>query len=158
MKKIVVYIVLCLAVMLSSCQPYIVGSQDIIEYSAGGYTVDIKKGQGMELFGADIISHTAGEIKFAAPVYKIGEYAFKDSNLEWIVLPEHVEKIEQGAFMSCEQLYRITLPASLKKIESRAFDFCYDLYKVHCEATTPPTIPEGLFDHCIDYYFNISSI
>ena len=159
MRKIVLSLAFCITMMFSSCQSYTVGVQDIIDYETkDNYKVDIKWSKEVELFGAKIIEHKydsfSGTIKFAAPVYKIGEYAFYDSNLKWIVLPEHVETIEAGAFMSCEQLYKITLPASLKKIESGAFDFCYDLCYVTCEATTPPTIPEGLFDDTY-YYFEI---
>ena len=53
---------------------------------------------------------------------KIGSYAFRDSGINAIQLPQNLKVIEYWAFNGCTQLKSITLPPHLEKIGERAFE------------------------------------
>jgi hypothetical protein len=57
---------------------------------------------------------------------EIGEYAFRNSGLETIVIPRSVEVIGKDAFRRCESLASVTLEAesNLRAGTSGAFDGC----------------------------------
>ena len=57
-------------------------------------------------------------------VRTLGKYSFAgcDDLLEEIVFPEGLEKIDEHAFYSCENIKKLVLPDSLKVIEENAFD------------------------------------
>ena len=58
-------------------------------------------------------------------VKNIEEGAFKNCDkLEYIKLPNGIERIGQDAFYGCRELQEISLPNSLKSIYPRAFAFC----------------------------------
>ena len=92
-------------------------------------------------------------------VREIGDCAFRQSNLERVVIPNSIEKIgraafaycinlesvtlskrlsiiKESAFEGCEALMSITIPKSVKTIANLAFCCCYGLTQI--------TIPEGV--------------
>lgn len=70
-----------------------------------------------------------------APVCEIGFYCFEaDNDLISVALPETVEIIGEGAFMSCPSLSQINMPLALSEIQRGAF--------VNCTSLTEMTIPE----------------
>lgn len=70
-------------------------------------------------------------------------------NLESIVIPEGIERIDEEAFVQCSKLKTVTLPSTLTEIGSSAFSSCSSLESVN--------IPDGVeiigsyaFSYCYD--------
>lgn len=76
-----------------------------------------------------------GILRFKAPVTEIDEYAFSNTNIKEIILPDCVETIHQGAFEACQLLSDVNLGASLKSIGS---------YSFYGTSLSSITLPEGL--------------
>ena len=60
----------------------------------------------------------------------IGQYAFKDSDVEYVKLPDSLIKIGQYAFLDAEALVSIKLPKNVSIIEEGAFRRCDNLRDV----------------------------
>lgn len=58
------------------------------------------------------------------PVTVIDEYAFHNTSIKKLVLPESLKVIKGRAFKKCYELKEITFPASLEVIEQSAFGIC----------------------------------
>ena len=69
-------------------------------------------------------------------VTTIGAYAFNDSDVTEVVLPEGITAIEEGAFSCNYQLEYVHLPSTLRTIGEGAFNDCRELKSI--------TIPEGV--------------
>ncbi len=105
-------------------------------------------------------------------IKSIGKYAFSDTNLVNIIIPESVTYIEEyafygcrilktvsygnnsnlksigtGAFKNCYSLTDATIPNSVIKIGSSAFSFCTDLKNITV-GNSVTTIGAGAFSHC----------
>lgn len=68
------------------------------------------------------------------PVIVAGGFAHK--NLESVVIPEGVKKIDKYAFFECEKLTTVVLPSSLRVIDYQAF--------YECKKMASLNFPEGL--------------
>ena len=68
-------------------------------------------------------------IEFASPLTTIKAYAFKDTNIAAIVLPEGVTTIEKSAFENSD-LREITIPGSMNNIGINVFYDCDNLSSV----------------------------
>ena len=64
-------------------------------------------------------------------VTRIDPWAFQDSKIKEINLPDSIEFIGGGAFRNCYYLEHITLPGGLKTIEPGVFAYCYSLKSVY---------------------------
>ena len=64
-------------------------------------------------------------------VTRIDPWAFENSKIKEINLPNSIEFIGGAAFSYCYYLEHITLPAELKTIEPGAFAYCYSLKSVY---------------------------
>lgn len=80
------------------------------------------------------------------PVTKIGDYAFRDSHINSVILPNSIKEFGYGTFRN-SWITEITIPASITEIPSFTFDYCIYLKNV--------SLPEGLneigdyaFDNC----------
>lgn len=60
----------------------------------------------------------------------IGQYAFKDSDVEYVKLPDSLIKIGQYAFLHAQDLVAIKLPKNVSIIEEGAFRGCDNLRDV----------------------------
>ena len=69
-------------------------------------------------------------------VTKIGSYAFQNSAVTSVSMPECITSIGTVAFYGCKNLESVTLPESLTTLGNKAFSFCSSLESV--------TIPEGV--------------
>lgn len=69
-------------------------------------------------------------------VTSIGEYAFYESGLTSIVLPEGLTEISEGMFYNCKYLPSIELPESIVTIGANAF--------VNCDNLTSLTLPANV--------------
>ena len=61
------------------------------------------------------------------PVVAIGENAFKNSNLESIIIPDNVKSIEKYAFYGCESLKTVIIGNGVESIGDNAFKGCKSL-------------------------------
>ena len=78
----------------------------------------------------------------------IGYHAFFDcQNLQGVILPEGLKKIETQAFRICPKLQQVNIPSSVERIESYAFDWCSKLKKVIVPTTTK--ISSNSFDYSV---------
>ena len=80
---------------------------------------------------------------------KIGDYAFyKCTAMTTINMPTSLTAIGEKAFAQDSKLTgELTLPASLTTIDERAFFNCKAVTAFRIEATTPPTIPNDVFEY-----------
>ena len=70
-------------------------------------------------------------------VKRIDELAFRRLyQLETVVLPESLEEIGLGAFMSCTKLRSINIPEGVKKIDDLTFEYCIALEDITIPETT----------------------
>lgn len=83
-------------------------------------------------------------IRIPSGVRSIERYAFCESGLLEIVLPESLESIGEGAFTECTGLKKIVIPPKVKEIGPRAFADCTALADVEL----PPgvTVAPDAFD------------
>ena len=61
------------------------------------------------------------------PIEEIGSYAFSESTLESITIPDSVGEICVDAFLNCKNLKTITIGSGIKAIGSYAFGGCVSL-------------------------------
>lgn len=80
----------------------------------------------------------------------IADYAFKESSVESLVLPEGLEIIGNSAFVWCYSLKNITLPESLKVIGKEAFADCSKLTEI--------SVPAGVIEIGDNAFYNCSSL
>lgn len=71
-------------------------------------------------------------------VVKISTYAFYESNIETIVLPQTLKTISGSAFEASKQLKEITIPSSVEVVGSFAFGGCSSLKKAIIEDSDIP--------------------
>ena len=60
-------------------------------------------------------------------ITEIGDYAFKDSDIDEISIPDSVVKIGKGAFMNCRNLDHVDLPSKITQIREQTFFGCSSL-------------------------------
>lgn len=77
---------------------------------------------------ATLIKYYAGETVVTVPssvqgypVVAIGDYAFRASGVQRVVISEGIEVIGEGAFYVCENLESVSLPSTVKTIDAMAF-------------------------------------
>ncbi len=76
----------------------------------------------------------------------IGDYAFaKTAITELNFLSKGVEEIGRWPFYGLEHLQAAMLPSTLLFIGDHAFDHCSAITSLYCEAATPPTLGENVF-------------
>lgn len=123
-------------------------------------------------FDAEIISHIynngEGQIIFNKSIRMIGNWAFYDSNLTSVIIPNSVTQIGDCAFLGCcsltgvtipdrvtqigdrafyccSRLTSVTIPNRVTKIGMRAFSDCSSLQTIICKSTTPPILEDMAF-------------
>ncbi|MBR7132054.1 MAG: leucine-rich repeat protein [Clostridia bacterium] len=82
-------------------------------------------------------------------ISKIGEYAFEDSVIESVKIPESVTEISEGAFYNCDAITAVTIPESVNEIALYAFDDCNNLTNV---TILNPNVTIG--DSAFGYYYS----
>lgn len=71
-------------------------------------------------------------------VIDISSYAFNESNIESIALPNSLKNISRSAFEASKKLKEVTIPTSVESIGSFAFGGCSSLKKVIIEDSDSP--------------------
>lgn len=87
-----------------------------------------------------------GEYTLPATVNSIGDYAFKECDIEKFILPDALTKIGQGAFMN-SNIKEVSLPDKLKSIPTGTFQGCKELKTVRM-GTKTELISDYVFDNC----------
>lgn len=77
----------------------------------------------------------------------IGKEAFKDSDVEMVLLPDTITTIGSECFFGCKSLHTIKLPFSIKKIGSLCFYGCERLVEVWLPNGIE-VIDYGMFQNC----------
>ena len=85
-------------------------------------------------------------------VTAIKSYAFMNSSIEGVVLPDSLEKIEGQAFYACKSLKSISFPDNLTKIEGGAFGACTSLSGTIVLPSKVTSVSSGLFANCSSLY------
>ena len=94
------------------------------------------------------------EIQFPFTLIKIGDFGFRETSLERIILPESLEYIGECAFQAIRStIHEIYIPSSIKHIGDDCFRFCGSStsYRGYCQAyfsNIPLFITEG---NCKDF-------
>ncbi len=70
------------------------------------------------------------------PVKEIGEYAFIETNIKKVVIPDSITTIGDTAFFCCRSLTSVTIPDSVTSIGNGAFLVCSSLNSVKFNDTT----------------------
>ncbi len=73
-------------------------------------------------------------IEFGGSIQSIGSYAFSNTALRQLVLPETVTEIGERAFSSADSLRFVHLPSRLKEIPEHCFSYCDNLELVELPA------------------------
>lgn len=81
------------------------------------------------------------------PVTAIADSAFRNSDIESIVISDTVKSIGEKAFWSCAQLTSVTIPSSVETIGASAFQSCYSLQSVEIPGSIE-TINKDTFIYC----------
>ena len=75
-----------------------------------------------------------GEVTVPEGITVLGEWAFEDSGVTKVNLPESLEEIKSYCFFSCDELKEVTIPAGTKKIsEAQVFAYCHNLPAINVE-------------------------
>ena len=74
-------------------------------------------------------------IELPDSVTAIGDYAFCKTGLKCYEIPNTIESVGGGAFMSCESLTDIIIPSSVKSFGRSAFQQCSNLENVYYKGT-----------------------
>ena len=88
-----------------------------------------------------------GTYSIPKTVKSIGEYAFKDSELTSITIPNGVTSIGYEAFFRCSNLTSITIPNSVTSIDGWVFSECKELQSVIMPDNIT-SMSDGIFSEC----------
>ena len=81
-------------------------------------------------------------------VKKIGKNAFKESNIEKIILPDTITDIEEEAFYGCKKLKEIGISKNLTRIRKRVFYNCTGLKEVTIPKLVVEIEDEAFYNCC----------
>lgn len=131
--------------------------------------MEIKNNKLIKVTDKDIIN---GTVNIPNNITEINEYAFANTNLRFIDIPEHVNKIGylafskceflqkinlpnsvtligKGALMNCINLQSINLPNNITKIEKYMFEYCENIKNIKLQRNITK-IKEYAFDYCLN--------
>lgn len=98
--------------------------------------------------GADVFADTyAKKIIMHDGIKKIGNYAFRNSDVSVIEIPDSVTEIGNGAFQGCESLETLVLPESVTKIGTNIFRNCINLKNINWPSNLN-YVPAEAFSNC----------
>ena len=131
--------------------------------------MEINNNKLIKVTNKDIIN---GTVNIPNNITEINEYAFANTNLRFIDIPEHVNKIGylafskceflqkinlpnsvtligKGALMNCINLQSINLPNNITKIEKYMFEYCENIKNIKLQRNITE-IKEYAFDYCLN--------
>ena len=90
---------------------------------------------------------TGGAVVVPEGVTKIKAFAFDESNITSITLPQSLKEIAKYAFADCKQLKKIDLPNSVTSVSEYVFSNCTSL-KSATWSKNAKTVPSHAFNNC----------
>lgn len=105
----------------------------------------------LEVLSDGIFNHciNLSSINIPESVTEIGGWAFTNTALETIDIPNSVITIGDSSFESCEKLISVNLPNSVVSIGESAFSFCVSLKSLDLSDSLK-TIGNNAFTYCIN--------
>lgn len=127
----------------------IITTSDIGEFSELLYSSEINPLEYLEEIPNCFLDSSQEVKKVIIPdnIVAIGEYAFRESNIELINIPDSVKKIGDAAFKDCKQLQEVKLPKGLEIISTALFSGCNKLTKIIIPDSVVEIAPYA-FNHC----------
>lgn len=86
-------------------------------------------------------------IDLPSMVNYIGRYAFSESGLKSISLPIGINAVTSNLFNGCQQLEHVVVPSGVTKIETQAFINCTKLQDIKLYPVTPPSLVTDAFSN-----------
>ena len=93
-----------------------------------------------EIDGTTLVKYTGngGEVTVPDGIEVLGEWAFENTGVTKVTLPETLKKIDNYCFFGCKGLTEITLPASLEKLsDAQAFAYTSNLEAINVAEGNP---------------------
>lgn len=122
---------------------------NVIYYTSSDGTVVTPDEPGA--FGANIVSNDyidgQGVITFDGDITHVGDFAFSQTRLSSISLPNSVLGIGKLAFYECDGLVSINIPEGVTSIGQQAFDYCSSLISISFPKSVD-SIGEWAFHDC----------
>ena len=143
MKKIVFIIITFLLILSVFSFNAFAETENGFEYSVIGNQALIQAVD-QSVNGDVIIPDTLG----GYPVVSILEYAFRESNVKSVALPDTLTFIGEGAFINCEKLEKINIPLGVKEIKKDTFSQCFSLKNIKLSGTVT-LIGGNAFFNCV---------
>lgn len=165
--KRIIIIVIILAFLFLAIYPAImpVFAADISTDTTSGVSNSLKTDGGTLIYtlsdGQISISSFSGELTDILipstidnyPVTSIEDYAFANSSLSSIIVPDSVKSIGKGAFYLCEKLEKVDFGANIQSLGDYLFYYCSSL-KQFTIPDSLSTIPSYFFYAC----FSLESV
>ncbi len=92
------------------------------------------------------------------PVVSILDYAFRESLVKSVKLPDSVTFIGEGAFINCEKLEKINIPLGVKEIKKDTFSQCFSLKEIKLSGTVTLIGGNAFFNCSALEKINISGV
>lgn len=129
--------------------PYYYNPSDAPWISIGSNVKKAVIEEGVTTVGGQAFTYfkNMSEVSLPSTIKVIGRYAFQTTPIQSISLPNGLERIEQGAFHSCNKLTSITVPNSVFYIDTHAFAECSSLSNITL-STSITSIGDGTFEKC----------
>ena len=126
---------------------FAIGSDTV---SGNSTSFAVKDGVLTDSTGTILIHYPAGlegEARIPAGITNIAEYAFEDSVISSVKIPDSVTTVGIAAFIHCENIKQITIPGNVKTLSAACFWGCTALEKVTMESGVE-NIHRSCFHNC----------
>ena len=114
-------------------------------------------------------SEIRGDVRIPSTMEKIVSYAFAETKISHVILPDNIKEIEDGVFADCRRLSgTLTIPKKIVRVNSSVFEGCemltglvfhkdvavidqyafarcYSLNSIVCEGEEPPVVVDNAF-------------
>lgn len=96
-----------------------------------------------------IQSENIESVIIPSTIVEIGDYAFRNSSIKKLVIPDNVKIIGSGAFEFCSELTDIEISKNVSTLNQGLFSYCRKLQHVKWNSNTKDgVIRGGVFSHC----------
>lgn len=105
---------------------------------------------------------------YANPIQKSGDFYIYDEEINDLIIPNNVKRINADVFAHCNSIHSLTIGDSVTYIGANAFANCVNLDTIYILSHVPPTIQSNTFEattikeafvhlRCIEAYENLWS-
>ena len=107
----------------------------------------LKLPQQMDYIGPDISLYGIKKLVLPEQIGHISEYAFNDTDISEVTLPQYIGEIEKGTFLNCKSLTKVNFQEGLTDIADRMFEGCIKLQTISLPQSVK-RIGEEAFSRC----------